>query len=249
MDVRCTQCGASVEITPDVRLLACPYCETALVVDASGSLLAFTLRPTISADEALGHLRRFLSGRRTAAGVDREAEIESAKLQLFPFWGFSVPDAHGGDRTVLMPAAPSALQGLQGIQLPAGELAGEDALPADVPLLDPEVPLETARTWLAQQFPSTPARHTVLYHLPLFQLTYHWRGKSYRAAVDGVSGQVYPADFPAKDETPYALVTALALIVFGIEGLLTSNPLIKIGMYTISALPILAVAWWVSRKV
>lgn len=249
MNVRCTQCGASVEITPDVRLLACPYCDTALVVDASGSLLAVTLRPTVSAEEALGHLRRFLAGRRTAAGVDREATIDTPRLQLFPFWGFSVADAYGGDQTVLMPAAPSALQGLQGIQLPAGELAGEGALPPDIPVLEPEVPLRTARAWLAEQHPNAPVRRTVLYHLPLYQLTYHWRGQPYRAAVDGVSGQVYPADFPAKDETPYALVTALALIVFGIEGLLTSNPLIKIGMYAVSALPILAVAWWVSRKV
>jgi hypothetical protein len=89
----------------------------------------------------------------------------------------------------------------------------------------------------------------VLYHLPLYRCSYTWKGKTYQAAVDGSSGRVLPADFPAKAETPYVMVAGLALLVFGIEGLLVSNLIAKLLLYTVSALPIIGIAWLTTRKV
>ncbi|MDH3814150.1 MAG: hypothetical protein OEV48_06660, partial [Acidobacteriota bacterium] len=68
-------------------------------------------------------------------------------------------------------------------------------------------------------------------------------------AVDGVSGKVFPADFPAKAEAPFVGVAALAVIVFGLEGLFIQNPIFKLAAYLLSAVPILGVAWLTSRKV
>ena len=175
--------------------------------------------------------------------------MEPPALQYFPFWGFTVADGTGDSQTVLMPATPSALQGLQSLQLPAGATGGTRSVAGDAQVIEPEVPLDTARGWLSEQHPQGTVTQTVLYHLPLFRMLYSWRGQSYRAAVDGVSGQVYPADFPAKAEAPYTLVVILALLVFGLEGLIISNPVVKLLAYAVSSLPILAVAWWVSRKV
>jgi hypothetical protein len=41
----------------------------------------------------------------------------------------------------------------------------------------------------------------------------------------------------------------LAMIVFGIEGLLIDNPIFKAAAYLVSAVPILGIAWLTSRKV
>ena len=38
MAVACTQCGASIEPRAGERLLECPFCSTALVVDGSATL-------------------------------------------------------------------------------------------------------------------------------------------------------------------------------------------------------------------
>ena len=92
-------------------------------------------------------------------------------------------------------------------------------------------------------------RKTVLYHLPLYRTPYSWKGRTYQAAVDAISGKVFPADFPSKAESPFVLVAILALVVFGIEGLIISNPLLKIAVYLITAVPILGIAWLTSRKV
>ena len=250
MAVSCTQCGASIEPRADERLLECPYCSTALVLDGSATLFHEMVLPTIDADEVPAHLRRFLGGTATVAGLDKKASLEDPRLEYFPFWAFTIA-ANGSERVVLEPAAPSTLQGMQGIEVPAGAtrpMSGDAA--GGAPVVDPEVPADTARGWLEDRYgDGVEVRKTVLYHLPLFRTPYTFAGRRYAAAVDAISGKVFPADYPAKAEAPYVMVAALALIVFGIEGLLISNVLLKAVVYLISAAPILGIAWLTSRKV
>ena len=136
------------------------------------------------------------------------------------------------------------------MNLPPGESREwTDDIAAGTPVVPPEIPLNTARQWLESRLGEVQVKRTVLYHLPMFRFSYEYRGKSYRAAVDGVSGHVFPADFPAKAEVPFVAVAALAIAVFSIEGLVVSNLFLKGLVYAVSAIPILLLAWWISRKV
>ena len=228
----------------------CPFCDTALVVDGSATLFHEVMIPTVDA----ARRPRPTCGASSAGATPwptSTARRPSTRrvLEYFPFWAFTVAGPEG-DRVVLQPAAPSSLQGLQGLGLPAGTTRPMSAeATGGAAVVEPEVPVETAREWLATRFGSEVAiRRTVLYHLPLYRTSYSWRGKSYRAAVDGVSGRVFPADFPAKAEAPYVMVAALALVVFGVEGILISNPALKLIAYVVSALPIVGVAWLTMKK-
>jgi hypothetical protein len=247
--VACTQCGASIEPRAGERLLECPFCSTALVVDGSGTLFHEVMVPTVAADQVSAHLRRFLGGTSTVADLDRKAKLGEPLLEYFPFWAFTVAGKEG-ERVVLQPAAPSSLQGLQGIELPAGSTQPMKAeITGEAPVVEPEIPLETAREWLTAKLGETEIRQTVLYHLPMYRTPYSWQGKGYQAAVDAVSGKVFPADYPAKAEAPFVGVAALALVVFGLEGLFIQNLVVKLAVYLISAVPILGIAWMTSRKV
>lgn len=250
MQVSCTQCGAGITVGATERMLTCPFCDTALVVDGSGTLFHEVMVPTIQPGDVAAHLRRFLGGRDTVANLDREARLGDPTLEFFPFWAFTVAEGDS-DRVVLQPAAPSSLQGLQGLTLPTGETRPMSPEVAGGALVvEPEVPVDTAREWLKTRFGEEVAvRRSVLYHLPLYRTPYSWRGTAYRAAVDGVTGRVYPADFPAKAEAPYMLVAALALLVFGVEGLVVSNVAVKLLVYGVSAVPIVGLAWLISKKV
>jgi len=250
VQVGCTQCGASITVQATDRLLNCPYCDTALVVDGTGTLFHEVMVPTVRPEEAAAHLRRFLGGRDTVANLDREARVEDPVREYFPFWAFTI-EGPAGDQVVLQPAAPSSLQGLQGLGLPAGTTRPmSPEVTGDARVIEPEVPAETAREWLAAKFGAdVHVRRTALYHLPLYRAPYSWRGTTYQAAVDGVSGKVFPADFPAKAEAPYVLVAVLAVIVFGIEGLVIGNPILKLLAYLVSAVPIVGIAWLTTRKV
>ncbi len=250
MSVSCTQCGASIEPRADERLLECPFCSTALVLDGSATLFHEMMVPTIAAEQVPAHLRRFLGGGSTVADLDRKAHLDEPRLEYFPFWAFTIME-DGGERVVLEPAAPSSLQGLQGLELPAGRTRTmTEGDSAGAPVIEPEVPADTAREWLQSRFGMDVAvRRTVLYHLPLYRTPYSYLGRTYQAAVDAISGKVFPADFPSKAESPFVLVAVLALVVFGVEGLIVSNPLVKVVVYLISAVPILGIAWMTSRKV
>ncbi len=250
MAVSCTQCGASIEPRSDERLLECPYCDTALVIDGSLTLFHERMVPTVPYDKVAANLRRFLGGRSTVADLDSKARLADPQLEYFPFWAFTVRVKGGDERVILQPAAPSSLQGLQGIELPAGSTRPmrSDAI-GESTVVEPEVPLETAREWLVARHGDVEITRTVLYHLPMYRTPYSFQGKDYLAAVDGVSGRVFPADFPAKAEAPFVGVAALAVIVFGLEGLIIQNLILKMAVYLMSAVPILGIAWLTSRKV
>jgi hypothetical protein len=250
MSVACTQCGASIEPRADERLIECPFCSTALVIDGSATLYHEMMVPTIAPEQVPSHLRRFLGGSATVADLDKRARLGEPQLEYFPFWAFTVATG-GGERAILQPAAPSALQGLHGLEPPPGRTRPMTAESAGgVPVVEPEVPAETAREWMITRFGEhTSVRRTVLYHLPIYRTPYSYRGRTYQAAVDGVSGKVFPADFPAKAESPFVLVAVLALVVFGIEGLVIANLFVKAAVYLVSAVPILGIAWLTSRKV
>jgi hypothetical protein len=248
VQVRCTQCGASLEVAADARLLRCGYCDTALVVDGTATLFHEVMVPIVNPADVAGHLHRFFASPAVAAGLEKEATVEPPSLEFFPFWAFTVRD-DGGERVILEPAAPSALQGLQGLALPAGTARSISAdVTGDHPVVDPEVPPSTARTWMLDREPGIDIRRTVLTHVPLYRVAYGWRNRRWRAAVDGVSGRVFPADFPTRAETPFRAVAVAALLVFGLEGLLISNLLLKAAVYMVSAVPLLGLAWWTSRS-
>lgn len=249
MEVRCPQCGGAVTVPPEAELLECPFCGTALAVDASGAVFHHVMLATVAEPEAASHLRRFLAGDLTVANLDREAEIEPARLEYFPFWAFEVEGTQGR-RTVLMPAAPSSLQGLSGLDLPGGDTRPwREGITGEAPVLPAEIPLETAREWLEQREDGARILRTVLYHLPLYRLGYRWRGRRWVAAVDGITGRVFPADYPAKAEAPFVLVAALAVAAFGLEGLLIRSLLLKALAYLVTSVPLMAVAWLTARRV
>ena len=151
---------------------------------------------------------------RPSAKLERDAaSLASRSSSCFPFWAFT--DRRRGRRPVVLePAAPSALRGLQGLALPPGDSVA--ATPESIgatPCLEPDVPVDTARQWLASRAASRRHAHRAL---PPAALPLHLRlpRASYAAAVDAVAGQVFPADFPAKAETPYVLVAAVAVALF-----------------------------------
>ena len=249
MTVKCSQCGAAIPVPVDANLLQCPFCNTALVVDSGDTLFRAVIPPTINNTGAVDHLRRFMAGTRTVANLDKKAKIGDPELFYFPFWAFRVV-TDAGEKVVLEPAAPSSLQGMQKMTLPPGDTRSwTDDIAGGTPVIEPDVPQNTARQWMVSRLGEVQVLRTVLYHLPMFRFSYGYQGRSYRAAVDAVSGQVFPADFPAKAEAPFIAVAALAIGLFSIEGLIISNLLLKAVVYSISALPILLLAWWISRKV
>ena len=139
---------------------------------------------------------------------------------------------------------------LADLVIPAGRLDPYESAEAGAHAIPVGVPLETARTWVEQRGVA-PENITeiALVDVPLWRASYDYGNDRFQAIVEGSTGNVLASVYPEKAESPYVLVAVLGLVLFGIEGLVITNPLLKLVVYAITSLPLLALAWWVTRKV
>jgi hypothetical protein len=245
--IQCPQCGGESPLPTGRQLLRCPFCSGTLFVDRSAVVSHYSLPPLLDRDQAEATLRRWMAGNETVKGLDRLSRIQKIELLTFPMWLFRAR-AEGGEVVFVEPAAPTPIPQVADLEVPAGKLEPYRELGGSVRSVEPTVPLETARGWLEQRGVQTVSE-TALVDIPFWHCRYDYDGQSYRALVEGSTGTVLAALYPEKAESPYVLIAVLGLLLFGVEGLLISNPLVKALAYALTAIPLTLVAFWVVRKV
>ena len=246
--VVCSQCGGRNDLPTGTRLITCSYCGTTLFVDRSEVVSHYSLPPLVEREEATAALRRWMAGNDTVKDLDRKARIEEVEAISFPVWFFRTSGG-GAEEVYFEPAAPTPIPQVTDLSIPAGRL--EPYRPEDeeeMRVIDVDVPLETARGWLEQRQPGA-MRETALVRVPFWLFRYRHDGREFLAAVDASTGSVLASIYPEKAESPYFLVAALGVFLFGIEGLLITNPVAKLVVYAITAVPLIVLAYWVARKV
>lgn len=260
MKIVCPQCGGDNQVPSGERLLVCTWCAATLFVDRSGAVSHYRVARLQGREEAERNLRRWMAGNDTVKDLDVDARVESMTPVLFPVWMFRLRSGQG-ETVRVEPAAPTPIAQLAELQVPAGRLEPFEGAAKDTEeggggeasseIVAATVPLDTARQWLGGlDGPSedTEVLETALVHLPLWRVTYSYEGQSYTAMVEAATGKVLAAVFPAKAETPFVLVAVLALLLFGIEGFLPNYALVLVA-YLVTAIPLLGLAYWVTRTV
>ncbi|MDX1503595.1 MAG: hypothetical protein R3325_14650 [Thermoanaerobaculia bacterium] len=243
----CPRCGGESPVEAGERILVCPFCDTPLYVDRSGVVGHFRVPRLLDREQAAAALRRWMAGTRTVKDLDRKSSLDGLDRVTFPVWMFRTR-ARGEEMVFVEPAAPTPIPQLADLDLPAGRLEPFDRAEEGAEAVPATVPLETARGWLDQRG-ARKVTETALVEVPLWRARYTYRGEGFQALVDASTGQVLASVFPEKSESPYVLVGLLGLVLFGGLGLLISNPLLKLLAYGVVSLPLLLIAWWVTRKV
>jgi hypothetical protein len=261
-EILCYQCAAVLPVEQGSQFVTCEFCGATNFVDKSGAVLHYAVQATIDETAASAALRRWMGGNDTVKDLDKKAVIERPSFQLFPMWLMRV-NQNGKEKVVLEPAAALSIFGLTELSIPASDLEPYDnSLDGDA--IVPTVPLETVRTWLAQnqKIAAGQIKESSLVHLPLFLFKYQFEGRTFTAVVDAASSQVFATVFPSKQEVPYvaigsigcalyfcaALIPAVSFfttdgtgLVFGIVGYVVTAVLL--------AIPIFGVAAYVSARV
>jgi hypothetical protein len=234
-------------------LLRCIYCDSALFVDRSGFVSHYRVPQLLDREQARSALQRWMAGNHTVKDLDKKAKIQEMVPLAFPLWFFRFREGRGASSRV-EPAAPTPIPQLADLEVPAGKLepfvaAKED--PAEI--VPAQIPLSTARQWLDQRQQASgqevPVEETALVHVPLWRCAYHFQGTTFTALVDASTGTVLASVFPTKSEGPYFLVAGLGLVLFGLEGLVLTNLLWKLLAFGFTAVPLVALAFWVARRV
>jgi DNA-directed RNA polymerase subunit RPC12/RpoP len=196
--LKCPQCGAPIEPVEDSPFLSCPFCATRIFIDASHAVLHFMVEPRLDAVRATEALGRWLRDREVVGSIVPSA----SELVFFPMWQVT---SRGSTRIVA--AAGALFEGLEKIQIPAGDqkvfsaerargVKGEAAR-----VVEAAVPLESALARAVARDAGPDPAGARLVHVPLFLLDYSFYGMPYRAAVDAASGQIYPITAPRSSES------------------------------------------------
>ena len=245
--VLCSQCGGKNEVSTGSRFVTCVFCDTTLFVDRAQVVFHYRLPPLLAQEEAAAALRRWMAGNETVKDLDRKSEIEAIEPISFPVWLFRTSQS-GVESVYFEPAAPTPVPQVTDLSIPAGRLEPYRPEDDEMSVVDVQVPLETARGWLEQRKVG-PIHETALVRVPFWRCRYQYGGKTYQAAVDASTGAVLAGVFPEKSESPYIAVAVLGLILFGAEGLLIGDLLVKLIAYAVTAIPLTLLAYWVARKV
>ncbi len=264
--LECPQCGGENPLPSGARLLVCQFCDAALFVDRSGLVSHYRLPRLLGRGEAERSLRRWMAGNDTVKDLDKKATGVRLTPLLFPVWMFRRRGA-GGEEVFAQPAAATPEPAVADLSVPAGKLepyrggagggdgAGDDGGDdgagdaAGEERVEATVPLETARGWLGQSHGDGALLESALVHVPFWRASYDFDGRSYNALVEASTGVVLASVFPEKAEAPYVLVAALGLLLFGAEGLVIQDLFWKLLAYAVTAVPLLGLAWWVTRRV
>lgn len=245
--IQCTQCGGETPLPSGQRFVECQFCDATLFVDRSGVLNHYRLPRLLDVAQATAALRRWMAGNATVKDLDRKSSIAALEPVSFPMWMFRTREK-GGEVVYVQPAAATPIPQLADLQVPAGKLEPYKVVEGGAAALDVTIPLATARAWLEQRGVGA-VTEAALVRVPLWRGRYTYRDESYQALVDGSTGAVLAAVYPEKSESPYYLVAALGVVLFGIEGLVIGNLLVKLVAYAVTAVPLTLVAYWVARKV
>lgn len=259
-EVHCAQCGGLLHPDEGQVFLVCPYCGSAVYLDASKVVFHWSLAPTLGEVEAGEALSRWMAGNETVKDLDRKARRTETSFAYFPVWLLKIKDGDG-HRIHLEPAAATSVTAMREMPLPAGDLVRYDSA-LEAQSVAPSVPLDTVLGWQANvgQRPENIAE-TSLVHVPMYTYKYEYDGKPFTAVVDAASGRVMANLFPAKAEAPYrtvGLATAatfvclagiplMGLIADPQEGMALGATVCVIGGLIAAPAAFAAAAWVASR--
>lgn len=209
-------------------------------------MLHYVVAPTLGETQALGKLKRWMGGNETVRDLDTKAKVARCEMVYVPLWRFVT----GGGLQTVEPAAPFTLGDLREIPLSGGQLSLYSAEKhAGAALQPPDVLLGSAQAWLERRgVTREELREVNLVHVPFYVFRYELEGTAYTAAVEGSSGRVLASVFPAKQETPFLRLAAVAGAIYFVLGLVAPNALFRALLFLIASPPLALWALAVVRR-
>lgn len=258
-ELHCTQCGGELHPEEGQIFLNCPFCGTSVFLDKSRVVFHYYLAPTLTAEQVLGELRRWMSGAQTVKDLDKKAQVTQQDFQYFPLWYFRwAKGANGGvlnsvETIDLEPAAATSVTEIRSLAIPAGDLKPYDSS-LDTQSAPPNVSADAALQWLQQRIGLVDVKETSLVHVPVFFFKYTYKAKVYTALVEAGTGKVMANIFPAKAEAPYLMAGGLTAAVYLILALIAAvgggpGTVLALVIGLVAAPILFAFAAWVANKV
>ncbi|MGA2668466.1 MAG: hypothetical protein ABSF32_06060 [Ignavibacteria bacterium] len=264
MQIKCTQCGADVDVQQDETFIECPYCNSSLFLDKRKVVFHYVIANNFKPNEAEGNLKRWMAGNHTVKDLDKKSQIAKTSFYYFPVWYFKTKDT-SGDKIYIQPAASTSVSEIKKINIPAGSLKFyEKTQYNENEMVEPDVLYDSAQKWLQDSgVDLNTVSEAALVHIPFYQFYYYFNNHTYTSLVEASSGEVYANIYPAKSEAPFRILFGLSIAAFVITSIicfilafavtrtdaLFYGEVFKIFAYAIVSIPLIVMAYFVAKKV
>ena len=209
MEIKCTQCGAGVEISEESGFIVCPYCDSRLYIESDRTVRHFYLKPEVKPGEVAGVISRELFKQE----LKGEVSVVSVEPVFIPFWLIHLKQGE-----MRFPAAELANPELKDCAIPAGKLLPyEPELERKCKVEMPALSLEDLKQKPAMKETADSIERADLIHLPFYRVAYQYGGESFQAMVDAGQGKFYAERLPRglsheKDRYFLGLFAVLSLV-------------------------------------
>jgi len=240
MDIKCTQCGAAVEISEEGGFLTCPYCDSRLYVESDQTVRHFYLKPEIKSEELAPIISKALFERELKGPV----KIVENKIGFIPFWLIRLTEG-----ALRFPAAELSNSELQDFKIPVGKLIPYDPeVGSSYHIEMPELSLDDLKKKPVMEQVANKIEGTDLIHVPFYRVFYKYGENVFHAMVDAGEGKLYTEKLPrglSKEKDQFFLVLFFALsFIFMIEAFLVPGFWLTVLAFAITG----AISWYYIRS-
>ena len=239
MDIKCTQCGAAVEINEEGGFLTCPYCDSRLYVESDQTVRHFYLKPEIKSEELAPIISKELFERELKGPVS----VVESKIVFIPFWLIRLKEG-----ALRFPAAELSNSELQDFKIPVGKLVPYDPeVGSSYNIEMPQLSLDDLKKKPVMEQVANKIEGTDLIHIPFYRVLYKYGADVFHAMVDAGEGKLYAEKLPrglSKEKDRFFLVLFFALsVIFMIEAFLVPGFWRTVLAFTITG----AISWYYIR--
>jgi len=212
--IKCTKCGAPIEIDPGVKIAKCKYCDSQIFIDKSGAGFFYIIPFMLNASQAQSTFKRWSAGSKMAKDLESQAHISILRQSYFPVYMFK-RDLGGREQVQVLPARSTTLPGMRNLKIPPGDLKVFDQKFSveGAEVIQPDMDMMAYLGTL----PGKPLEQALVY-FPTWVVSYTYKDKKFSAVVDGSSGEIFATDFPPRQAAPYVVIGAASFVLFAIEG-------------------------------
>ena len=212
--IKCTKCGAPIDIDPGMRIAKCKYCDSQIFIDKSGAGFFYIIPFMLNATQAQGVFKRWTAGSNMARDLESEARISLLRQSYFPVYMFK-RDVGGKEQVLVQPARSTTLPGMRNLKIPPGDLKIFDQKFSveGAEVIQPDMDMVA----YLNSLPGKPIEQALVY-FPTWMIAYTYKDRKHTAIVDGSSGEIFATDYPPRQAAPYIVVGAVGFVVFIIEG-------------------------------
>jgi hypothetical protein len=228
----CPQCGGAVPLRGESIFLDCPYCDSALYVEADTLYRRTVLAPALrSWHEARACVEEWAGREHGRRGVTAMQEVMDGllrpEMRYFPVWVLRTK--HGGVH--VEPAAVTAAMEMWKLDIEAGRIMATPLRDEALPM--PEVPRQAALAWAARRGvdPATIAEIGLAY-VPVYVLHCSHEGELFTVVVEASTGRVLADTPPPTLGLSWRTISYLSCVAFLVAGSISG---VLGGIYAICA--------------